>query len=202
VQIQAQLASDSVERGALVAKERELKTKVDELERRVAQTPAVERDYSALIRELESARFKYQEVSTKQREAVVSQNLEMDAKAERFNLIEPPLMPERPVSPNRWLIVLLSTVLAAVAAVFGVALREAFDTSIRGALDFQRLLGVAPLAVIPAILTADEKRRGGKRRLQAAAAVAVATLVTIALVHAFVAPIDALWFGALRRFGA
>jgi polysaccharide biosynthesis transport protein len=202
VQLQAQLAGDAAERESLVAKEGELSKKLDELEQRVAQTPVVERDYSALVRDLESARFKYQEVSAKQREAVVSQNLEMDAKAERFNLIEPPLMPERPVSPNRWLIVLLTAVLSIVAAVSGVAASEAFDGSVRGAADFERLLGIAPLGVIPAILTADDRWRGGKRRLQAAAAVAVATVVAIALVHVFVAPIDAIWFGALRRFGA
>jgi hypothetical protein len=93
-------------------------------------------------------------------------------------------------------------VLSIVAAVCGVALREAADGSIRGAIDFERLLGVAPLGVIPAILTADDRRRDGRRRAQAVAAVAVVALVAVALTHVFVAPLDAIWFGALRRFGA
>ena len=202
VQIQSQLASDSVERESVTAKERELRARIDDIEKRVLQGPAVERDYSALTRDLENARAKYQEVSAKQREAVVSQNLEMGSKAERFNLIEPPLLPERPVSPNRWLILLLSLVLAIVAAVSGVALREAVDGSIRGAVDFERLLGIAPLGVIPSILTVDDRRRDGRRRSQAIAAVAVTALVVVALAHVFIAPLDAIWFGALRRFGA
>ncbi len=202
VQIQSQLASDGVERESVTAKGRELRARIDDIEKRVLQGPAVERDYSALMRDLENARAKYQEVSAKQREAVVSQNLEMDSKAERFNLIEPPLLPERPVSPNRWLILLLSLVLAIVAAVSGVALREAVDGSIRGAVDFERLLGISPLGVIPAILTAADRRRDGRRRVQAIAAVAVTALVVVALAHTFIAPLDAIWFGALRRFGA
>ena len=202
VQLQAQLASDGVERESLMGKERELQARINDIEKRVLQGPAVERDYNALMRDMENARAKYQEVSAKQREAVVSQNLEMDAKAERFNLIEPPLLPERPVSPNRWLILLLSAVLSVLAAVSGGALREGIDGSIRGALDFERLLGVSPLGVIPSILTADDRRRDGRRRARAVAAVAVVALVAVALTHVFIAPLDAIWFGALRRFGA
>jgi len=30
----------------------------------------------------------------------------------------------------------------------------------------------------------------------------VTALVVVALAHTFIAPLDAIWFGALRRFGA
>ena len=201
VQLQAQLASDTTERDSLQAKERELRRRIDDLEKRLSQTPAVERDYAALARDLESARLKHHEVSTKQREAVVAQNLEMDAKAEHFSLIEAPLVPERPISPNRWLIVALAALLALLGAGAGVAVREVFDSSVKGPADFQRLFGIAPLGIIPAILTADDQRVRGRRQVQVAAATAVALVAVIVFAHFFIAPLDALWFGALRRFG-
>jgi succinoglycan biosynthesis transport protein ExoP len=201
MQLQSQLQSDSLQRQQLDAREGELHKRISELEERLAQTPGVERDYSALARGLESTRLKYQEVSTKQREAVVSQNLEMDAKSEHFSLIEPPLLPQRPISPNRFLILAAAFVLALVGAASGVALRELFDNSVKGPTDFERLLGVAPLGVIPAIFTTEDLRLRGRRRVQVVAATAVAVLVAIVLAHVFIAPLDALWFGALRRFG-
>jgi succinoglycan biosynthesis transport protein ExoP len=50
---------------------------------------------------LDSAQLKYQEIRAKQTEVQVSQNLETEHKGERFTMIEPPLPPEKPVSPNR-----------------------------------------------------------------------------------------------------
>ena len=201
VQLKAQLASDAGELTTLHVKEQELRDRIAEIEGRLLQTPAVERDYNALMRDLDSARLKYQEVSAKQMEAVVAENLEMDSKAERFTLIEPPLLPERPESPNRWLIVFLSAVLALAAGVLTVALRESADGSVRDPDEFKRLFGLAPLGVIPAIVTDDDRRALWRRRWQLATATGVVIVAAAALGHLYVVPLDALWFAALRRFG-
>jgi hypothetical protein len=201
VQLQAQLASDAVELASLVEKEAAVRRQIATLEERLLQTPAVERDYHGLTRELDSARVKYQEFSTKQREAAASENLEMDAKAERFTLIEPPLVPGRPESPNRGVIFLASVVLALVAALAVVVARELVDSSVKGPSEFERRFGLAPLGVIPAILTADDLRLRSRRRVQAFAGAVAVVLVAVVLAHVFVAPLDALWAGALRRLG-
>ena len=201
VQIQARLASDAIETAGLVARETEIRQRLADLERRVMETPGVERDYNALTRNLESARAKHQEVSTKQREAVVAENLEMDAKAERFNLIEPPLVPETPVAPNRALIFFAAVVLALVVAGAVVVLRELVDSTVKGPAEFQRRFGMAPLGVIPAILTSEDLRSRFRRRVQAVAVTAAAMVVAVLVAHFFVAPLDALLAGALRRLG-
>ena len=200
VQLQAQLASEIVEQKELGEKEKQLKARLADLEARIAQTPAVERDSSALARSLESARLKYREVSAKQQEAIVAQNLEMDSKAERFQLIEPPLVPQQPVSPNRGVILLLSAVLAVAASIAAMALREATDSSVR---DFKELraLGLVPLGIIPAILTQDDRRTIKRRRFGYAVASLATVVVAVVLAHFFVAPLDLLWFAAMRRLG-
>lgn len=202
VQLQAQLASATVEVSSLVEKEAALASQITSFEQRLLQTPAVERDYNAIARDLESARLKHQQISVNKREAVSAENLEMDSKGERFNLIEPPLLPERPVSPNRTLIVLAATVLALLAAGVSVVAREAVDTSVKGPSEFQRRFGLAPLGVIPVILTVDDLRLRNRRRMQAVAVMATAVLAVIVLAHFFVAPLDVLVDGALRRLGA
>lgn len=199
--VQSQLDIDDVELASLDEKEKTLKTKLADVERRIAETPGVERDFYALARDIDNARRQHQEVSAKQMSAVVSQNLEKDAKGEHFTLIEQPLVPERPIAPNRWLILALSVVLGLVASVGLIALREALDGSVRGARELGHLVGASPLGIIPLILTADERRTKGRQRLQLAAATTAGVVALVVLAHLFVAPLDVLWFAALRRFG-
>ena len=93
-----------MEKQSAEAKRDELKAKLDEYERRLAQAPAVERDYRELARDLENAQLHYQQLRAKQGEVQVSENLETERKGERFTMIEPPLPPEKPISPNRIMI--------------------------------------------------------------------------------------------------
>jgi uncharacterized protein involved in exopolysaccharide biosynthesis len=201
VQFAAQRASADLELKSLTQKEAELRSKRAELENRLLQTPGVERDYHSLARDLESARLKYQEVNAKQMEAVVSQNLENGSKAERFSLIEPPLLPQRPIAPNRWLILALGAVLALVAGFGAVALREALDGSVRGPRELERLMNMLPLGIIPAILTPEEVLAKSRQRVRVTVATVGTLLALVVVAHFFVAPLDVLWFAALRRFG-
>ncbi|MGA8133306.1 MAG: hypothetical protein WCA48_04015, partial [Pseudomonas gingeri] len=84
IQVKGQLDSLNVERESVVAKRDELRAKLEDYERRLAQTPGVERTYRELARELELAQLKYQEIRSKQTEVQVSQNLETEHKGERF----------------------------------------------------------------------------------------------------------------------
>jgi succinoglycan biosynthesis transport protein ExoP len=201
VQFAAQRAGAELDLQSLTQKEVALRKKLADLENRLLQTPSVERDYHALARDLDNARLKYQEVSAKQMEAVVAQNLENDSKAEHFTLIEPPLLPQRPIAPNRWLILALGVVLALGTGFGAVALREALDGSVHGPRELERLTRMLPLGVIPAILTPDEGRAKSRQRRRYAVATVSTLVALVVFAHFFVAPLDVLWFAALRRFG-
>ena len=76
-------------------------------------SPQVEQQYRELTRDYDNTRLKYQEIRSKQSEAKTAQNLEADRKGERFTLIDPPLPPEEPISPNRKLIFMAGFILSA-----------------------------------------------------------------------------------------
>jgi uncharacterized protein involved in exopolysaccharide biosynthesis len=80
----SQLEATKREIEALTAKRGELKAKLDEYEKRMIQTPEVEREYLTLSRDYENAVRKYQDIKAKQLEAEVGQVLEKERKAERF----------------------------------------------------------------------------------------------------------------------
>jgi uncharacterized protein involved in exopolysaccharide biosynthesis len=201
IQVKGQLDALSVERVSAEAKRDALQAKLDDFDRRLARAPAVERDYRELARDLESAQLKYQQIRAKQGDVQVSENLETERKGERFTMIEPPLPPEKPVSPNRILIMVMGVVLSLGLGFGAAVIKDMFDPSVRGFGDVRQLLSVPPLAAIPTIVTAAEWRTR-KRRLRYSWAGSVAVLVAgVSLVHMFVRPLDVLWITLTRRFG-
>ena len=201
IQVKGQLDALLTEKKSAEQKRDELNGKLEGYEKRLADEPAVERDFRALARELENAQLKYQQIRAKQSDVQVSENMEIERKGERFTLIEPPLPPEKPVSPNRLLILAMGLVLS-VAAGFGAAvMKETLDPSVRGINDVRRLLNVAPLAAIPAIVTGAEARRR-KRTTRYSWQGAVVALLGVGLaVHFLVRPLDVVWLSLLHRFG-
>jgi hypothetical protein len=154
-----------------------------------------------MSRELETAQLEYKQILAKQTESQVSENLETERKGERFTMIEPPQMPEKPVSPNRTLIAILGLILSVALGMGAAAARESFDASVRGPNDIRQLLHVPALASIPIILTAEDQARHRKivRYSWAGGLVAFALIATT--VHLFVRPLDVLWLIVVRRLG-
>jgi polysaccharide biosynthesis transport protein len=201
IQVKGQLDALTVERKSAEAKRDELRAKLDDYDRRMARAPAVERDYRALARDLENAQLKYQQIRAKQGEVQISENLELERKGERFSLIEPPLPPEKPVSPNRLLIIAAGFIFSFGLGLGTALLKDRSDPSIRGFSDVRALLTVPPLAAIPRIVTAAEARRRRRRILLNWTAALVVLIVAACCVHFFVKPLDVLWISLTRRFG-
>ena len=87
------------------------------------------------------------------------ENLETERKGEKFTLIEPPQPPEKPISPNRKLIVAVGLLMAVALGVGAVIVRESLDASVRGPSDIRQMFAVPALASIPIIVTAADRRR-------------------------------------------
>jgi polysaccharide biosynthesis transport protein len=169
--------------------------------KRIAATPAVEENYNALLARQANTRLKYNDLFQKTMEAEVAQGLEKDQKGERFTLIDPARLPQKPHKPNRLAIALIGLVLGIGAGVGLAALREFTDTAVYSPELLTRHTGGAVLAAIPVIITADEaarqKRRGGLRIL---ALLSLIVAVPI-LFHFLVMDLDIFWAKLSRRLG-
>lgn len=202
IQLQSQLQAATSERASLERKRADLVARVSMLEARLANTPGVERDYMALARELDSSQQRYKEVRQKQMEAQQAQSLETERKGERFSLIDPPVPPDEPASPNRPLILVMGVVLALGFAAGIAALLEVTDPRIHGRNAVASLLSVPPLAVIPWIENASQLA-ARRRRQRYALLGSLASLVGVVVaVHLLYRPLDVLWAIAMRRLGS
>jgi succinoglycan biosynthesis transport protein ExoP len=201
VQIQAQVSATRNELTALASEMAKLHARADEYQRNISLSPQVEKQYRELSRDYENARLKYAEIRSKQVEAKTAQDLEADRKGERFTLIDPPLPPEEPISPNRPVIFIAGLILSMGLAAGLLWYLEMMDGSVRGRRDLFDLTGVPPLALVPHIGTAAEARAARRRRLIAAGTSVATVCVAVVLFHFFVRPLDVVWFSITHRFG-
>jgi len=148
---------------------------------------------------LQNNTVRYQEIRAKQLQAQIAQELEKDSKGERFEIIEPPILPQEPVSPNRPAILFLSFVLALGCGIGYAAVAESLDDAVHGGKSLAFTLGAAPLAVIPYLETDTEASRRKRRMATKATAAAAAIVLAIAMLHYFWTPLDVLWYKALRK---
>ena len=198
IAFQAQLEGIVSELKSSRSKRAALQSKVASFDQRLEQTPQVEREYLDLTRDHEASLMRYREIRAKQMQADIGQELEKDRKGERFSLIDPPQLPEKPSSPNRPAILLLGLVLSLGGSVGSAAVLESLDDSVRGSKALSGLLKVPVLAVIPYMENNEERRRKRKIALVILAS-SIATLgLVVLLVHFFFVPLDVLWFRALR----
>lgn len=201
VQLKSQLDAIKLEREGLLARKRSAVAKLDDIESRIARAPQIEKQYRDLSTNLQNANAKYIEVRNKMMEARLGESLETDRKGERFALIDPAQMPEKPVSPNRALILSLGLVLAIIAGFVTVAAYEALDQRVFGAQMVTALLGAAPLGVIPMIVTDGERSQSAKKRWIASGAAVAVLVFAAAAVHVLIMPLDTAIFAVLRRYG-
>jgi polysaccharide biosynthesis transport protein len=197
---QSQFEALGTEHKAALAKRVELQRKRSLYEARIEQTPQVEREYLDLSRDHQNSVARYQEIKNKLMQAEVAQELEKDAKAERFSLIDPPQYPEKPRSPDRPAILLVGLVAAGGGGLGFAFVLEGLDGSVKNPRQLLRTLQAPLLSVIPYVVSDRERRRRRWRRVAIAMVVLICLAATLAAVHYFWMPLEVFWYYLLRRF--
>ena len=164
INIQSQLASTKAMLDSLESARTDLKRRMAEYAKRLETTSTVEPEYLDLIRDRENSVHKYQEITSRLMEAQVSAELEVQRKGERFSLINPPELPEKPDRPNRLAILLLGAFLAVGGGIGAGVAMDNIDRTIYTAEQFSRALQGVTLAVIPYLPLEDEIVSLGRRR--------------------------------------
>jgi len=201
IQLQTQLEAAEGELRSLHILRDELKVKLDDFESRLMKSPQVEREYRDLSRDYDNAMGKYKEVKAKQLEAELAEALERENKGERFSLIEPPLLPEKPSKPNRLAILFLGFIFSLAGGVGTVAVAEAMSDAIKDTQGLMMVTGEPPLITIPYIEIEAEREKRVAIRRRLIVAVLIAGLSSVVIFHFLIMPLDVLWFVVLRRLG-
>jgi uncharacterized protein involved in exopolysaccharide biosynthesis len=200
--LQSRLDSVKSQYKVFISQRDRLRAKLGEYERNLREAPEVEKGYSALFRDLESSSKRYQEIKAKQGYAQAGQELEKESKGERFTLIDPPQLPEKPAKPNRPAIIILGFVLSLVSGLGYAAMAENMDSSVRGVRGVMAAIGSQPLSVIPYLKNSQDEVIEARSRTGLIAAVTGSLFLVLLLVHFFGTPLDVLWFKGMRKVDA
>ena len=123
------------------------------------------------------------------------------SKSERFVLIEPPLRPEEPDSPNRLAIILIGFILALGSGGGHVALRESADDSVHNLRDLAEVLGAAPLGAVAYFETRVDIHRQRWRTFGYTAGFLLLIGAALVAMHFLYLPLDVLSIKVMRRLG-
>ena len=201
INIQSQLASTTASLQALEAARVDLKHRMADFARRLEVTSTIEPEYQDLVRDRENSVRKYQEITSRLMEAQVSAELEVQRKGERFSLINPPELPEKPDRPNRLAILLLGVFLAIAGGIGSGVVADNLDGTIYTADQLGRIMRTVPLVTIPYLPLEEEVMKLGRRRAAVGLAGLGVVVVGVLVVHLAWMPLDVLWFTILRKLG-
>ena len=127
--------------------------------------PAARATLEDLEREKNTQKSLYEAMLARQGQSEVSKQMEVQDKSTVFRIVDPAVLPIKPVSPDRALIILLGILAGLGGGVGIVHLKDQMDSSIKN-VEMVKQLGLSVLAVIPRIenpqqhaLTARADRR-------------------------------------------
>jgi len=199
ITIQSQLAGVESEIKSISEQRKEIVAKINEIESALYEAPQVERDYLILKRDYEHSVLRYQQTKAKQMQADVAKQLETESKGEKFTLIDPAALPEKPVSPNRPAMIVLGFILALGGGLGFAIAADIISGTVRGARSVQRLLGALPLSVIPYEMNLQDRVKTGRIKKRIVILFIGIVISAILFIHFVVSPLDVLWFRILRK---
>jgi polysaccharide biosynthesis transport protein len=178
-----------------------LNENLNELREIVAKSPEVGAQVDTMTRSRTALQDHVDEFLSKLQAARMGERMEGEQEAERFDVIEPPVVPTEPVRPKRSQLLLM-----ALAASIGIGGASAFgaefmDSTIRRSRDITHKLNTRLIVSIPYIKTRSEVRRNrGKAGLYFLGMLA-GLAVALLLIHLLYQPLDLLFFSIKAKFG-
>jgi polysaccharide chain length determinant protein (PEP-CTERM system associated) len=148
-QLTEQYNNAVLEARRLKDEEGNLKKQIGLYQRKIEDTPKQEQELALLTRDYDLLKTNYQSLLDKKLQAQMGENLERKQKGEQFIILDPAVLPEKPIKPDRNRILLIGGVLGIVLGIGLTWVRESLDQSFRTVSDLEEDLGIPVLATIP-----------------------------------------------------
>jgi len=178
-QVQSQLKSNQIEiknREQAVA---DLKAKIEAYQARLNQEPIREQQLADLTRGYDQSKSIYDELLKKKNESAMATSMELLQQGERFRVMDPPSLPQKPDFPNRLTFCFLGLGVGIVLGVLVAGAFEILDDRMHTPQEIRALLPADIITEIPAMVN-DFDAQTAKRKVWlgwAAAAVTAATIL-------------------------
>ncbi|HTY84368.1 MAG TPA: hypothetical protein VMB19_09115 [Silvibacterium sp.] len=183
-QIQSQLRSNQVEISNREHSIASLKAKIEDYQARLNQEPIREQQLADLTRGYDQSKANYDDLLKKKNESAMATSMVIAQQGERFAILDPPSLPQKPEFPNRLKFCGFGFVVGLALGVVVVGALEMKDDKVYGEKELKNLLPPMILAEIPAIVS-DADHAHDKRRILIGWATAALVFATILVGSAF-----------------
>jgi polysaccharide chain length determinant protein (PEP-CTERM system associated) len=139
--------------------ERRLRSEIAEYQRRIEAVPGLESEWVALTRDYDTQQAAYKELLSKSGAAKVALDLEQQRIGEHFRIVDPAMVPVRPLPSIRGQVNIAGLVIGLILGLGLAALLELRDASYRTDEDVIEVLALPVLATVPLVESNKERRR-------------------------------------------
>jgi succinoglycan biosynthesis transport protein ExoP len=160
--------------------EKQLRAKLGQYQRWIEEAPVRDTELEVLTRDHDTIEGNYKTLLKKKSDARIATELEHRQVAEQFRIAEPPLLPQRPISPDRPRLVMMGAFSGLGLGLFLAALLEYRDRSLKTDEDVVAALSLPVLAMVPTIVTDGDRRRSKRRLVLTGSAVGIMLLLSLA----------------------
>ncbi len=164
LQVQSQMRSNQVEitnREHSIAR---LRTKVEEYQSRLNQEPVREQHLADLTRGYEQSKATYDDLLKKKNESAMATSMEMLQRGERFRIMDPPSLPQKPEFPNHLKFCGIGLCLGLALGVFVAGGFEMADDRLHSEKELKKLLPGDVIVEIPTIADLANQRQTRRRQ--------------------------------------
>lgn len=135
----------------LESQAKNLADRMTEVKQGIAAAPKIEKEFNGLTRKLKQLETQFTTINQNRSNAEIEQMLETGRQSNSLSVLEKPIAPDWPVSPNRKKIAVAGGMLSLVLAAAVCFLLEILNPVIRNASQLERQLQITPVVTIPVI---------------------------------------------------
>lgn len=196
-----QLAEIDSRIDALNAQKAESTTELEAVNDLIRRSAANGVQLASLEREYANLQVQYNSAVNNMAQASTGERIEVLSRGNRVTLLEQPVAPTTPSSPNRLLIGGAGMFLGIAAGVGLIILIEILKTAPRRPEAIVKKLGITPLATLPLIQSRGDKLRQRRMSFALVVAILIAVPASVWAVHTFYRPIDLLAERVAEKIG-
>jgi len=132
---------------------------------RLNGTPIREQQLADLTRDYDQSTANYDSLLKKQMQSQLATNLQKRQQGEQFRIIDPPSLPNKPISPDRMRLSLIGIFVGLLVGVGLAVAVEMLEDRVRNEDEVTRIVHVRILAAIPHLFTPEERKKQRHQRM-------------------------------------
>jgi len=144
-----EIKSSQLELVSLRKKIKDVEKNISAFQEKIDSAPKREQELYSINRDYENLKTSYNDMLRKKLDAQVSANLEKQQKGAQFQIVDPPNLPEIPVSPSGKVFLMATILLSCLVGLGGAFVMEFLDKTIKGKEYFVKHFNIPVLVGLP-----------------------------------------------------